>query len=100
MQSLPELFEVGASTTSTVSSLFVLGRSLNYFPELPEKYSLVNSADVARVARESLHPNNLVVVAVGDRAKIEQELRDANIGDIEVRTVGGKVIEEHAPAQP
>jgi len=100
MQSLPELFEVGASTASTISSLFVLGRPLNYFAVLPEKYSLVTSADVARVAREDLHPDNLVFIAVGDRAKIEQGMRDANIGVIEARTVGGKVIEEYSPLQP
>jgi hypothetical protein len=33
----------------------------------------------------------LIVIAVGDRAKIEPELRKLNLGPVEIRTPDGKV---------
>jgi zinc protease len=47
----------------------------------------VGSDDLASAARRHLHPGELVVVAVGDRAKLESGLASLGLGDPVVTTV-------------
>jgi len=79
MQSLPGQFETTAATADAVGTIFLYDRPLDYYAKLPEKYASVTSPDVARVAKEDVHPDQLVIVAVGDRAKIEPSLKELNI---------------------
>jgi zinc protease len=92
IQSLPGQFEVTAATAGALGSIFLFDRPLNYYATLPEKYSSVTAADVARVAKEDVHPDQLVIVAVGDRAKIEPALKELNIAPIEYSDVSGNLI--------
>jgi zinc protease len=47
----------------------------------------VTAAEVHRVAQEYLKPQDMIVVAVGDRARIEPELKHLDIGPVETRAV-------------
>jgi len=44
-------------------------------------------------AKKYLVPEQMVIVAVGDRAKIEPELRKLNIAPVEVVTPDGKPVD-------
>jgi zinc protease len=50
----------------------------------------VTVADVRRVAGKYLMPGSMVIVAVGDRSKIEPELTKLNLGKIETSDLGIK----------
>jgi zinc protease len=52
----------------------------------------MTQADIARVAQQYLHPDQLVIVTAGDRVKIEPGLKDAGLGPVEVRDIGGKLV--------
>jgi zinc protease len=92
VQRLPGLFETTASIAQSMSDIFLLDRPLDYYATLPAKYQAVTVADVARVAKEDVHPDQLIIVAAGDRAKIEPQLKDENLGPIEVRDINGDVV--------
>jgi zinc protease len=92
IQSLPGAFETTYSIAGSFGSLFLNNRPLDYFAMLPTKYQAVTAADVARVAKEDLHPDHLIIVAAGDRAKIEKELKDANLGPVEIRDINGTLV--------
>lgn len=92
IQSLPGTFETTGATAGAVGTLFLYSRPLDYYAALPAKYAAVTSDDVARVAREDLHPDHLVIVAAGDRARIEPGLKDAGLGPVEVRDINGTVV--------
>ena len=92
IQSLPGAFETTGAIAGSVGSIFLYDRPLDYYATLPEKYRSVTSADVARVAKADLHPGHLIIVAAGDRAKIETQLKDANLGPVEVRDINGAVV--------
>ena len=83
VQSLPGQFETTAAAADAMASIFLFDRPLDYYAKLPEKYTSVTSADVVRVAKEDVHPGQLVIVAVGDRTKIEPGLKELNIAPIE-----------------
>jgi zinc protease len=92
IRSLPGLFETRADATNAMADIFLYNRPLDYYAKLPAKYEAVTAADVARVAREYLHPDQLVIVTAGDRSKIEPALKDADLGPVEVRDISGKLV--------
>ena len=94
VQSLPGLFETTSSIAGSMSEIFLYDRPLDYYATLPAKYRAVTAADVARVAAADVHPDQLIIVAAGDRAKIEPQLKDANLGPVEVRDINGKLVED------
>ncbi len=83
--SLPAQFETNASVAASGGSLFVYGLPLDYFNSLPAKINAVTAADVQRVARAYLHPEEMITVAVGDKSKIEPTLRQLNQSPVEIR---------------
>jgi zinc protease len=91
VQSLPGQFETTEAIAGSMASLFVFKRPLDYYATLPAKYRAVTEADVARVAKEDIHPDQLIIVAAGDRAKIEPGLKEAGVGPVEVRDGQGKL---------
>ena len=92
VQSLPGQFETTAATAGALSSIYLFDRPLNYYATLPEKYTSVTAAEVARVAKDDVHPDQLVIVAVGDRAKIEPALKELNIAPVEYADPTGNII--------
>jgi zinc protease len=95
VQSLPGRFETTSNVVRAVESIFLYGWPLDYYANLPAKYEAVTGADITRVAQQYLHPDQLVIVTAGDRAKIEPGLKDAGLGPVEVRDIGGNL----APGQ-
>ena len=89
-RSLPGLFETTGQAAQSVAQLFIYNLPLDYYRSLPAKIDAVTVADVRRVAGKYLLPDSMVIVAVGDRSKIEPELSKLNLGKIETRDMGGK----------
>jgi zinc protease len=92
IQSIPARFETTNATANAVSSIFAHNFPLDYYTTLPDKYKAVSAADVARVAKDDVHPDNLIIIAVGDRAKIEPGLKETNLGPVEYRTRTGEPV--------
>ena len=94
VQSLPGRFETTGAIAGSMTSIFLYDRPLDYYAKLPAKYEAVTAADVERVAAEDVHPGQLIIVAAGDRTKIEPQLKAADLGPVEVRDIDGKLVEE------
>ncbi len=92
IQSLPGQFETTQAIAGSMGSIFLYDRPLDYYATLPAKYNAVTAADVARVAAADVHPDQLIIVAAGDRSKIEPQLKEANLGPVEVRDINGKLV--------
>jgi zinc protease len=91
MRSLPGRFQTTTAIAGATTDVFLFNRPLDYYAQLPAKYEAITQADVARVAKMYLHPDQLVIVTAGDRSKIEPGLKDAGLGAVEVRTIEGKL---------
>ena len=88
-QSLPARFETNGATSSSFSDLFAYGLPLDYFRRLPAQFSSVKVTSTDALARRFLDPASMVIIAVGDRAKLEAALAKLGIGPIEVWPVAG-----------
>ncbi len=88
-RSLPGLFETSPEAASSIGQLFVHNLPLSYYHDLPERIREVSAEEVQRVARKHIKPDETVIVAVGDRSRIEPELSKLNLGPIEIRDSSG-----------
>jgi zinc protease len=83
-KTLVGLFETTRETASTIGQQFVFGLPVEYYRDLPAQIDKVTGTDALRAAKQYLHPEATIVVGVGDRAKIEPELKQLNVGPINV----------------
>jgi zinc protease len=90
-RSLPGMFETTPESASSIGQLFVHNLPLTYFHDLPGMIENVSADEVRQVARKHLRPEEAVIVAVGDRKKIEPELEKLNLGPIEIRDSSGEL---------
>jgi len=92
IRSLPSQFETSLRVSRSTSALFVYDLGLDYFTQYPARLAAVTADAVQAVAGRYLLPDNLVVIAVGDRTAIEPGLRRLNLGRAEVRNSDGILI--------
>ena len=90
-RSLPGIFETDSGEAGALSELFVYSLARDYFSNLPGQLNAVTAEDAEAVAKKYLHPEQLILVCVGDRAKIEPELLKLDLGSIEIRDADGNV---------
>jgi zinc protease len=73
--SLPGLFDTNGAVVAGYAGNWSAGLPLTTITELPRKYAAVTSAAALKAARQHLDPARLIVVAVGDKAKIAPQLK-------------------------
>ena len=67
-----------------LADLWLYGLPLDYYTKLPAQIEGVTSADARAAAAKYVHPENLLVIAVGDKSKIETGLKDLKLGPVEM----------------
>ena len=87
--SLPGHFDTIEGISASLAGLFAYDLPLDYYSTLAQQFAAVTAEQVQAVAQKYLVPEKLVVVAVGDRKKIEPQLRKLKLGTIEVRDTDG-----------
>lgn len=82
---LPRRFETTAGVASQLADLQTYGLTVDFYNDHVERVMAVTAADVQRVAREHVRPDQAVVVIVGDLETIEPGLRALRLGPLEIR---------------
>ena len=88
--SLPGLFDTNKSVGASLANTFIYGLPLDYYARLPAQLASVSAAQVQAAAQKYLAPEKLIVVGVGDKARIEPQLETLKLGPIEWRDADGK----------
>jgi zinc protease len=91
-QSLAGRFESSEQTANTVGELFTYDLPADYYQQLPARIATVTADDVQQAAKKYVHPESAVIVGAGDRAKIEDQLKKLQIGNVEVRDYEGNPV--------
>jgi zinc protease len=92
VRALPSDFETSAGTAGSLANLYVYDLGLDYYTKFPAQVSAVTADMALAAARKYLVPDRMIVVAVGDRAKIEPGLRKLSLGNVETRRADGSVV--------
>jgi len=88
--SLPSLFETTQGTVGSLTNMYIYALPLDYYSTLPGRIRAVDAGIVQGMAKKYLTPERLLVVAVGDSAKIRSPL-EASLGPAEIRDPDGVV---------
>jgi len=91
--SLPGRWEAAAAVQGSMSQIVTLGLPDDYFNTYASRIRAAGLADSARVAAQIVRPSDMVWVVVGDRAKIEKDIRDLKFGDVIVVDADGKPVQ-------
>lgn len=89
--SLPGQFETNADIGASLAEIFVYGLPPDYYARLPGQLSAVTAAQVQAAARKVLVPERMIVVAVGDRRRVQPQLQPLGLGAAEVRDNDGQL---------
>jgi zinc protease len=92
-RSLPGRFERGTSAAATFAELFTYDLPLDYYSKLPDSINAVTAEQAQAAAQKYILPDKMIVLAVGDRAKMEADMRKLNLGKVEIRDTDGKVVQ-------
>jgi zinc protease len=91
-RSLPGRFERGTEAAATFAELFTYDLPLDYYATLPDRINAVTVEQAQAMAQKYILPDKIIVLAVGDRAKIEEDMKKLKLGKVEIRDTDGKVV--------
>jgi zinc protease len=79
---LPGSFETVQQLSGAYSQILQYGLPEDYFNTFTEKAMSLTPESANAIAKKFIQPNHLVWVVVGDMSKVEQGIRDLNLGEI------------------
>ncbi len=87
---LASRWETGGAVSGSLQSILSEDLPADYFKTYATRFNAVTEAEVTAAARSVLQGDNLVWVVVGDRAKIEADVRALGLGQVEIVDERGK----------
>jgi len=85
IRSMPSDFQTSDDVTATTAAIYVYDLGLDYFSKYRTRLTSVTTDQTKAAAEKYIVPDKLVVVAVGDRSKINAGLQALKLGSVEVR---------------
>jgi zinc protease len=89
---LPGLFDTNSTVVDSYANNWSRGLPLDSIVKLPGKYAAVTARSAFEAAKAFVDPNALIVVAVGDQAKLLPQLESLGRKPMEVRDSSGKLV--------
>jgi zinc protease len=90
--SLPGSRETIDSVGRSIADLIHFGLPDDYYETYAGKVRALKTSDLNDAAKVVVHPDNMIWVVVGDRAKIEAGVRELNLGEVRLMDADGKVL--------
>jgi len=83
----PRAFQTVGQLANQLENLVAYGLPDDYFDHYQERILAVTQADVQRVARKYIDPDNIALVVVGDRSVVEPQIRALKLGTLRLLSV-------------
>jgi zinc protease len=90
--SLPGSRETLDAVGQSINDMVQFGLPEDYYETYAGKVRALKTSDVGDGAKAIVHPDNLIWVIVGDRAKIEAGIKELGLGEIRLLDADGKPI--------
>jgi predicted Zn-dependent peptidase len=88
---LPGSWETSSAVLSSIGNMIMFNLPDNYYETYPDKVKSLSLDDMNSAAQKTLKPENLICVVVGDKSKIEEEIKSLGY-DIFYADADGNVI--------
>ena len=79
---MPGSIETAASVSGDLAQIVMYNLPIDYFTAYTGRVRALSRQDLMTVADRVLQPDKMIWVVVGDRAKVEQGLKDLNFGPV------------------
>lgn len=89
IRGLPNRYETNVQVLGAIAVNERLGRPDDYYARLPDTYRKIDAAALDGAAKAYFQPEGLVFVVVGDRAKVEPQLKSIGL-PVEIAPAPGK----------
>jgi zinc protease len=89
---LPGSWETMSALAGAIGNIVTFGLDDRYYDTFAEKVRAQTVQNLTAAAAEVVHPDKLVWVVVGDRAKIEPGLRELKLGEIRLLDSDGRPV--------
>jgi zinc protease len=93
---LPGSRETLAQLGRSIEDLVEFGLPDDYYQSFVGKVEALKTSDLNAAAKEIVHPDNLIWLIIGDRARIEAGIQELNLGEIHLLDADGKPEEQSA----
>ncbi|HOT98398.1 MAG TPA: pitrilysin family protein [bacterium] len=90
---LPGSWETIGAVGNSLADIVTYGLPDTYYKSYPDKVRNLKLADIKAAAAKTLHPDQVVWIVVGDRAKIEPGLKELGWGPLQVIDTDGKPLQ-------
>ena len=90
--SLPGSRETLNAVGFSITDLVQFGWPDNYYDTMAGKIRALTTSDLDAAAKQVIHPDSLLWVVVGDRVKIESDIRELNFGKVRLVDADGNPI--------
>lgn len=91
--SLPGRWETADAVMSSIAEIEQFGLDRNYWDTYPERIRALNVPAVSDAVRKYIFPRRLVWVVVGDWARIENDVRQLDLGEIHRVDLTGETVD-------
>ena len=91
-RTLPAYFQNTSSTAGTVGDLYLYDLPPDYYQGLPQRIDAMTADQVFEATRTHLNPDQMKVIAVGDRKKIDPQIAALRLGPIGYRLPDGRPV--------
>ncbi|BBC74185.1 peptidase M16 [Altererythrobacter sp. B11] len=79
IRNLPNSFQTNGQVLGALLENEKLGRPDDYYARLPGIYRTIDAAEIDKAAADYLQPEQMVIIVVGDRAQIDDQLKTLNM---------------------
>ncbi len=90
---LPGAWETNGRVESSIAEIALYALPDDYFTTYPEQVRALSTADVEGITQKIVHPDHVIWLVVGDRAKIESGIRELGWGEIHFLDADGNPVE-------
>jgi zinc protease len=94
--SLPGRWETNRALLSAQSQIVSFGLPEDYWDAYAERINRLTLEQVREAAVDTLEPDRLTWVVIGDRAQVEPALRELGVAEIRFLDADGKPVDEVA----
>jgi predicted Zn-dependent peptidase len=89
---LPGQWETMGTVLGSLEEIVQYGLPDDYYQKYPSLVQKLTMADLGKAATKTIHPQSVVWIIVGDRAKIEPKIRELGYSKIAVIDADGNIV--------
>lgn len=90
---LPGMWETNSAVAGSIIEMVEYGYEQDYFETYTDRIYSLDLRRITDAAKSALHPDNMIWVVVGDRAVIEEGIREQGFGPIFIIDADGNIVE-------